>query len=1084
MRNEKLIRLALLGGAAATALVAAGPGNAQDAPPVADEQAPEADVAPGEVAPASEEYQRDDIVVTGTLIRNPNLEQSTPVNVTTSDSIELKQSNVAEEVLRELPGVVSSIGSAVNNGNAGASYVDLRGLGSQRNIVLLDGNRIVPSSLVGRVDLNNIPLALVERVDALTGAAVTTYGADAITGVVNFITRKDFAGLEVAASEQITELGDGNYMRVDLTMGANFDDGRGNAVVSFGYQESDAVYQGARDFSVDQISSYSGGASGSGTAVPSRFGGTRDINNTTCALVPNTPGSGNQGVSQVNWGGDPNTNCLGGAATGLYAPYNFNPFNIFQTPFRRYNIFGQANYEVSDAVEVYGRGIFSKNNVRTIAAASGSFGAAVNINLNNPFLPALLRQQFCAFDVNPNATVYTPRFTPAECAAAATATGPSDPNYRVVGSGSFVPYDLNGDGIIARHPITGAITEGYNDNPAATFNRRATEVGPRIQNFTTTMFDTRVGMRGPLTSTVDWDISGSYGESVNSQTQDNYTLTSRISQAALVNGTRDNPVCQNPANSCVPLDIFGPEGSITPEMADFISESSTTAVKTSLGQVRAILSGDVGYSLPWAAQPVSFAVGTEFRKYKAQQTADVLAQTPGELGGAGSATLEVDGGYAVYEGYGEIILPIVEDRPGFESLTFEAGARYSKYEIDGAGGNSTWTWKAGGSWEPGHGLKVRGNYSRAVRAPNIDELFDPLAVNLTNLAIDPCAGVAPTTNADLRAVCLAQGAPVGSIGLITNPTAAQANIVQGGNIDLKPEKANTWTLGLVFVPDFLPRFSVSLDYYNIRVKDVIGEALPGDLINACFGDLGPDSVNDPDCLVIQRNPNTGGLDGDPAIAPGLYAPTTNLGELFTDGVDLIANYKTGVGFGDLALSFVGNWTRNSEFNSNVFADDSFFRECAGYYSVNCSFTGSIQPKFQFSQRTTLSMGKVDFSLLWRWLDGMKFEPRQLADDLAAAVAAGPNPTTGCPDPEGEDPNGCMVDPKFRSIPAEHYFDLTTRFSATDNMTFTFTIQNLLNNSAKVVGNSIGSTLYNSGNIYPSTYDALGRRYAVSAKLTF
>src|SRR3546814_3749018 len=153
------------------------------------------------------------------------------------DTIELKQSNVAEEVLRELPGVVANIGSAVNNGNGGASYVDLRGLGSTRNIVLLNGNRLAPSDVNGRVDLNNIPLALIERVDALTGAAVTTYGADAITGVVNFITKRDFAGLEVTASEQLTEQGDGNIFRVDATIGANFDDGRGNAVLSVGRSE-------------------------------------------------------------------------------------------------------------------------------------------------------------------------------------------------------------------------------------------------------------------------------------------------------------------------------------------------------------------------------------------------------------------------------------------------------------------------------------------------------------------------------------------------------------------------------------------------------------------------------------------------------------------------------------------------------------------------------------------------------------------------------------------------------------------------------------------------------------------------------
>ncbi len=153
--------------------------------------------APPEAMSAADEGQT--IVVTGSLLTNPNLAQAAPVNVTTAEEITLRQNNVAEEVLRDIPGIVPNIGSAVNNGNGGASYVDLRGLGSNRNIVLLDGNRIVPSGLVGRVDLNNIPLALVERVDALTGGASTTYGADAVSGVVNFITRKDFSGVEVSA---------------------------------------------------------------------------------------------------------------------------------------------------------------------------------------------------------------------------------------------------------------------------------------------------------------------------------------------------------------------------------------------------------------------------------------------------------------------------------------------------------------------------------------------------------------------------------------------------------------------------------------------------------------------------------------------------------------------------------------------------------------------------------------------------------------------------------------------------------------------------------------------------------------------
>ncbi len=972
--------------------------------------------APAYAQDAEEATDEGEIVVTGTLIRNPNLEQSTPVNVTTSDAIELKQSNTAEEVLREIPGIVANIGSAVNNGNGGASYVDLRGLGSTRNIVLLDGNRLVPSQLAGRVDLNNIPLALIERVDALTGAAVTTYGADAITGVVNFVTKRDFAGFELAVSNQLTEQGDGHFFRADATIGANFDDGRGNAVLSIGYQQSDPVYQGARDFSRFQISSYTGGTAGSGTSVPSRFSGTRPLIAGT-NTVNTDPTVANGGVRQVN---------AAGQAVGTFATFNFNPFNVFQVPFERFNIYGAANYEVSDDVEVYTRGMFSKNTVSTIIAPSGSFGGTVTINLNNPYLPATLRNQFCGFNVAAAGSgLYTPRFTPAECASAATATGRTDPNYREV---------------------------------TVTLNRRTVEVGPRISEYQTTFFDYRVGARGAISETIDWDISASYGESENLETILNYTLQSRFRAASLADNVN---TCQGGQAGCVPVNLFGPEGSITPAMADYLSANSTSINRATLAQVRGIVSGDFGWSIS-GGENVAFAVGAEYRKYGATQTSDLLAQTPGELGGAGGADPEIDGGYDVYEAYGEVIIPLIEDKPFFEDLTLEAGARYSDYSINGAGGYDTFTWKAGGSWTPGGGFKLRGNYSRAVRAPNIGELFTPQTVGLTNLGIDPCAGAAPTTNANLRAVCIAQGAPAGTIGSITNPTAAQANITVGGNLNLQPEKANTWTLGFVWQPEFAPRFSMSLDYYNIKVTDVLGTPLPGDIIDACFGNVTAASASDPACTVIRRNPITGGLDGDPAITGGLFGLTNNLGRLFTDGVDLIMNYNTDVGFADLALSFVGNWTRSSKYQADV-AAGSLNRECVGYYSVNCSFTGSIQPELQFSQRTTLAFDDFDLSLLWRWIDAVEFEPEQIIAD------GGPANT---------------VQEEFRRIGAEHYFDLTGRWNITDNVTFTVTVQNLLDNQPKVVGNTIGSTTYNSGNTFPSTYDALGRRYAAAVKLKF
>ena len=978
-----------------------------------------------QAAPADEAPQQQ-IIVTGSLIRNPNLISANPVNVTTSEEIELKQSNVAEQILREIPGVVANIGSAVNNGNGGSSYVDLRGLGSNRNIVLLDGNRIVPVDFAGRVDLNNIPLALISRVDALTGAAVTTYGADAISGVVNFITKKNFSGVDLSVGEQINQRGDGNTARVDMTVGGNFDDGKGNAVLSIGYQKSDPVYQGDRDFSINQVSSFTGGPSGSGTSVPSRFSGTRPIDPLTGQPSIN-PATGNGGVRQIN---------AAGQAVATFARFNFNPFNIFQTPFKRYNIYAAANYQISDSIEVYTRALFSKNTVDTIIAPSGSFGGTVTINLNNPFLPVALRNQFCAFNVGAAGT-YVPRFSPAECAAAATAAGPASPAYRTV---------------------------------TATLNRRAVEVGPRISDYSTQVFDYRLGFRGAINSHINYDVNGSYGESQKIQTILNYTLQSRFRQAALSN---NGTTCQDTSNGCVPVNLFGDAGTISPAGAAFLSQNSTTQVKTSLVQFRALVSGDVGITSPAASEPINFALGTEYRKYHAQQSADLLAKTPGELGGAGGAAPDINGGYDTWEAFGEVVVPLISDKPLFKSLTATGGARYARQSIDGTPfKNNAFTYKGELSWEPVAGVKFRGTYAHAVRAPNIGELFSPVTTGLTNLAVDPCAGAAPVGNANLRAVCLAQGAPVGTIGSILNPTAGQANSTGGGNPALKPEKANTYTVGVVFSPAQVPHFTLSVDYYRIKVTGVVASQTPGDAIAACFGNLTAASASSPACTSIRRGPITGGLDGDPATTFGLLQTLNNLGVLYTNGIDVIADYSRQFGKVKYATHFVGNYTAHSQFNANPLSAKPLNRECTGFYSANC---GSIQPKFQWSMRNTLSYGKVDLSLLWRHINAVKYEPQQAADDgqglFVGTAPAGTGPIAGT-----------AVD--FNRIKAADYFDLTARFDVNDNFNMTVGVQNLLDRQPPVVGNTAGATTYNSGNTYPSTYDALGRRFSVSAHVKF
>jgi iron complex outermembrane receptor protein len=928
----------------------------------------------------------EDIVVTGSLVRNPNLVQSSPVQAISAEEFSRRNVNVAEQLLRELPGVVPSVGSAVNNGNGGASFVNLRGLGTNRNLVLLDGRRIAPAGLAGVVDLNNIPVALIERTDILTGGASTTYGADAVAGVVNFVTKRDFSGVELNASNQITERGDGNYFRTDVTIGANLDDNRGNVVFSIGYQEADPVYQGARDFSLFNVDSYTGAQGGSGTTVPARITG-------------------------IGLGTSNQINADGTRLVPTYSLFNFNPQNIFQTPFKRFNMFGAGRYEVSPGLEFYTRGLFSRNTVQTVIASSGTFGNAITVPYSNPYLTAGLRNQICAGQ----------GLTTAQCNAAATALNPTDAGYRT---------------------FTGA------------FSRRFVEAGPRLSTYTTTIFDYQAGARGDITSGIQYDVSGSYGESENVQRQSGNGTLTRVRQAALATNTA---TCINNTNGCVPLNLFGPAGSITADQLGFLlGVTNSTATRTTLSQVRGLISGDSGISSPFANNGLSFALGAEYRRYTASVISDELTQRPNEVLGNGAASPDVRGEYDVTEGFVEVIAPLVEDRPFFRSLTLEAGGRVSDYSTSG----TNYTWKAGGTWEPVSSFKIRGNYQKAARAPNIAELFSPNVTGLDNLGNDPCAGTAVTAGSALGQVCAAQivaaGATPGQaaalIGSIPVPSSGQINVTGGGNQALGVETANTWTIGAVIQPEFLRGLSLTVDYYNIRVRDAITTPTVGDVIGACYTPLqAPNSFG---CSQIQRSPIDGSLN-TPAI--GLLQPLSNLGRIKTDGIDVSANYRQDLGFGALALSFNGNWTNSNKFQATP---TSVNRECVGYYSVNC---GSIQPEFSFNQRSTLTIGEADISLLWRYIDAVKYEPLALADD----IASGGGPLE-----------------RFQSIDAKHYFDLSTRFAVNENFDLTLTVQNLFDNQPKVVGASVGATAYNSGNVYPSTYDALGRRFAAAARVRF
>lgn len=960
------------------------------AQPVAAQTVPVENVQQGDTAPEETSAGGQDIIVTGSRITNPNLVQSSPVSAITSEEINLRQPQNAEEFLRQLPGTVPGVGTQVNNGANGSATTNLRGLGVNRNLVLLNGRRIVPAQLSLVVDTNVIPVALIDRVDVFTGGASSVYGADAVAGVVNFVTKRNFSGANLSANYGITERGDGRNYRTDLLLGANIDGGRGNVVLGLGYLRSSAIQQGDRDRGRVSLSSNTGLPQGSLTATPASI------------LFP---------FASARF--DPTTGTI---VQGL-SDYNFQPLNVYQTPSERYNIFGSARYEISPAIELFTEGFFTKSRITQRIAPGGSFTNQYRVPLNNQFLTPTQRLQLC----NQAVTVGLPA------------------------------------GLAAGTNCANAIAAGTEIN--AIIARRFTEVGPRITEYSTNTFQITAGARGALTSTLNWEISGQYGESSRTNTSTQQGLADRLQQ-----GLRACPA--GSAQGCVPINIFGGEGSFTPAMFAFLDVATNTFTNTELGDVQGSISGDLGFASPLAEQPVGVSVGAEYRRYGGSQRGDLPSSTPGAVLGAGGAFVAASGEYNSKEVFGELIAPLIENVPGIHLLQVDAGVRYSDYST--SGGN--WTYKAGGSYSPVRDVRFRGLYSRAVRAPNLLELFAPQNTVLNNRAIDPCQGTRAqitARGANYIGLCEAQvgaaGLPASVVGTIAAPAAGQINVTEIGDPNLDPEIATTITAGVVLEPRFLPGFTATADWYRIRVRNAISAPTQSDIIDGCFSQA---SATAPNCQIIFRNPLTGGLSGDASTTRGAILQQTNQGRFEVMGVDFGFAYRRNVGPVNTTVSFNGNYTDRRRFQATP---ASINRECVGYYSVSCE---SILPKWSWNARLTGGYEGQSLSLLWRFIDRTRVEP--------VALPAGQRPPVN----EAQTAGPAGILPAFQSIKRQNYFDLAYRGDVTDVLTFTFLVENLFDRDPPNVGNTIGATAYNSGNTYPSTYDALGRRFRVGVNLAF
>lgn len=892
----------------------------------------------------------DVIIVTGSRITSPNLTASSPVSVVSGETFKEFNSPSVETLLAQNPQFLPESGPGVNNDNPGVATLNLRGLGAQRTLVLVNGKRMVSYDYSGEVDVNSIPTALIKRVDVLTGGASAVYGSDAVSGVVNFILDDEFTGLRFDGSTQLTSRGDAPVYDVNLTGGLALGD-RGNIVASVGYLKRKLIFQSDRAFSnfaLDSGDLVSPG--GSSTAVPTVF--------------DNTFADTAEDYYQIGANND---------LVPLYELYNYAPPNYLISPQERWLGTVLAKYEVADGIELYGRGSYIRSKVNTQSAPTGTFGYAFDIFPDNPFLTD---QQRSLFFSNPE--------------------------------------NINADG-----------------STTINIRRRLVESGGRTTTYDNESWQAVVGVRGDFAQNWSYDVFGQYSKTVRDIAYLNDITYARVAQALDAVQSGGSVVCRDPSNGCLPINFFTTDP-ISSEALGFITATGQQRDETQQWVAGASVSGTFGSISPWSDSEIGVALGVEYRKEKARSDIDA-AYASGELIGYGQGIPFAPFSYDVKEIYGELLIPIITDRPGFRELTLETGARYSDYST--AGG--VFTWKAGANWTPIDGIRLRGMFQRAVRAPNLNELAAPHVSAIDNLDTDPCAGTNPVGNATLTDLCLATGAPAGQIGRIPEPVSGQINSFSGGNLDLDVEKADTITLGVVATPPSVPGLTLSVDYYDIKIKNAIDTlgGSPANVVDACYNVI--QDASSEYCQAIHRNSLSGSLSG--GIEYGVDQFFFNSAKRSTRGVDVQFDYKRPVGAYTIGLNVAGTYVITYKKQGASFLPET---ECAGRFGFACN----IAPMPKWKHAATATFGNDDFNIAGRWR-------------LIGAVK--------------QDVGTDILKSK---IPSVSYFDFTANFTVEENYTFRLGVQNAFDKQPPVVGSAAGGTRYNAANTFPTVYDVLGRTF--------
>ena len=976
-------------------------------------------------AEEEEEEELEEVVITGSRIVRKDLTTAAPLAII--DSLTFEESGEVDivELLRESPALNSSLTatqSALTGAPNGVGQLNLRGLGTARTLVLVNGRRHV-SGVAGTasVDTQTIPVALIDRVETITGAGSSVYGSDAVSGVVNFILKEDFEGIDYRGQFGVSDRGDAETYFGSVAMGSNFGDDRGNAVVAFEYSRSESVLETERPYAgTGFFTAIPNTAFFDGQPLPStNFGSRSDdainifVRNATLPIssafgnisVQPAPGFGS--FSAVNsfefFQNNPSFTIPGIPVAqvvdenGVLRPFDFgipadsfnaaggdgipvrSPFSVLTPDIERININANAKYAINDFITAFIETKFAFTSSFDNGAVNG-FNDDIPIALDNPFIPAALRAQ-----------------------------------------------------------LDQAIADGF--DPAITISRDTLDLTAQ-PGLLSDRYTARVvgGFKGDFDNGISYELTFNYGRTEVNNTSLNTRLEDRFfagidavtdpDTGAIVCRSDLDPDAEPPVSpfpftptgfrtflpgdgQCQPINIFGPNA-ISQAGADFAFVDTGNTIELEQRVINGFVSGDSSALFELPGGPVGWAAGFEYREEESEFTVDPLDAAGVTFNTATNTPAGEEGQFSVTEFFAEVYLPIVRDLPFAKAFDLEASARIADYSTAG----SIEAFGFGANWTIIDDVRIVGAYNRSVRAPNVTELFSPLQPATLGLNADPCNEANLLEGTEFReANCLAL---VGPNFNASNFASAFRNGVAGGNIDLGPETSDTFSIGIVLQPSFVPGLNIRVDYYNIEIQDAIATINGATLAEQC---VDAPTLDNAFCDAIDRNPTTGVIDF-------FRTGTQNVAALETEGVDFAIDYNWDV---SETLGLDGDWGTISQ----TIAGTHFLERRDFPFQNAPDQPDNLQGEFVFPDwiaNYTFRWNIDDFAFTWRVnYQSSQFSPgvdSEAVDNLQAQIDA------------GDQPAGTLLFDPLRTGDAWQH-DITVGYRVNDNLSVRAGVNNLL-----------------------------------------